>query len=230
MPNWTTNAVAMRTDDMEKVLTQGGIDFNRIRPMPADLDITEGSITRWAMNAAEARRRGDLEALEAAASEAGLPYRKAAVMGEHGRDMECETADDLADYGERYLSNLKNYGSASWYRWRIEHWGTKWNASTDHITRNGEYSVAVFWTAWDRPDRDMLLELAARCKADVWHEWAHEDYDGLHAERLKADGSWEPASPYLLFEDCWDDEPDLVFGAPTEWWTDDDVRALVTGE
>lgn len=46
-----------------------------------------------------------------------------------------------------------NYGFADWYEWRVEKWGTKWNAITDYTEEDVESNEICidFSTAWSAP-------------------------------------------------------------------------------
>lgn len=188
MPNWTTNIVAMRAEDMDKVLNaEGNFDFNLIRPMPESLNICEGSDADAAVKAAEARRRGDREAFDAAVAEARLPWRKP-PFATGMTFMECETPDQLADVGEVYIGNVEKYGARSWYDWCCDNWNTKWNACETHVEEHGPYKAAEFLTAWACPSLEMLKELAVRNGSPVWIEWADEDFDGVKCALLSPSG------------------------------------------
>ena len=52
MPNWTTNYLACHEDDLRSIVNdQGDVDFNLVAPMPEKLDITQGSVTDYALRA-----------------------------------------------------------------------------------------------------------------------------------------------------------------------------------
>lgn len=188
MPNWTTNIVAMRAEDMDKVLNaEGSFDFNLIRPMPESLNICEGSDADAAVKAAEARRRKDREAFDAAVAEARLPWRKP-PFDTGAAFMECETPDQLADIGEVYIGNVEKHGARSWYDWCYDNWNTKWNACETYVVDRGPYKVAAFQTAWACPSLEMLKELAVRNGSPVWIEWADEDFDGVKCALLSPSG------------------------------------------
>lgn len=188
MPNWTTSIVAMRAVDMDKVLNaEGSFDFNLIRPMPESLNICEGSDADAAVKAAEARRRKDREAFDAAVAEARLPWRKP-PFATNMTFMECETPDQLADVGEVYIGNVEKYGARSWYDWCYDNWNTKWNACETYVVDRGPYKVAAFQTAWACPSLEMLKELAVRNGSPVWIEWADEDFDGVKCALLSPSG------------------------------------------
>ena len=80
--------------------------------------------------------------------------------------------DDLCKRGLQYISNKVLYGATSWYDWRCDNWGTKWNAYDTEIP--GE-NLLVFTTAWGPPER-VIATLAERYPhTDIEHWWADED-------------------------------------------------------
>ena len=51
-----------------------------------------------------------------------------------------------------HKANIEKYGAPTWYEWRIEHWGTKWNACDAELTETGDGSLHIkFDTAWSFP-------------------------------------------------------------------------------
>ena len=48
--------------------------------------------------------------------------------------------------------NMKKYGAASWYDWRLENWGTKWDITDVYtLERDEGYAAFSFDTAWAPP-------------------------------------------------------------------------------
>jgi hypothetical protein len=58
----------------------------------------------------------------------------------------------MEEEADKYQRNLEKYGFRSWYDWRIEHWGTKWDVvNQDHkLVEPGCLEIG-FATAWDPP-------------------------------------------------------------------------------
>ena len=72
----------------------------------------------------------------------------------------------------------------TWYCWASLSWGTIFNACDTRVERYGRYAVVSFRTAWTEPNYVMLAELAQMCSMPVWYEYAHEDFDGIHAMKF----------------------------------------------
>ena len=148
MPNHISNLVRVqgKESDVQKFLTKvigkdkdwngeevDTFDFNRIIPMPVELDLkTESSEVIYFIE-------GTKPFPDWAESD---PEKKVQFLKEV----------------ELYKPNMAKYGAYTWYGWRREHWGTKWNSydffwvdegSTDE---DGNFTVSfMFNTAWSTP-------------------------------------------------------------------------------
>lgn len=156
MPNWCNNKLTIKCAtraecDAVQALVRGNadaFDFDRIVPMPKCLDI---------------EARGDADAaLAAYCLKNGLSLPKAARCL-HQRSLQdadeflvshCAEASkqDLA-YGKVIYDNLVQTGFKTWYEWRCEKWGTKWNADNSDVCVSLDGLEASYWfdTAWCAP-------------------------------------------------------------------------------
>lgn len=140
MPNWVRNIVWFSGDKGKiaelKALVKSNsneFDFNKIIPMPQELDMESGGKETVAIACAEARMRGKSTCSELskyAWLEKEMPF------------------DMWADLGDRYLKNKRQHGFTTWYDWCCHYWGTKWNAS--EVNWRTERCVC-FDTAWSAP-------------------------------------------------------------------------------
>ena len=64
----------------------------------------------------------------------------------------------------------------SWYSWRLENWGTKWNADSVSVSGNAmEGSVTYeFVTAWSPPDPWLACASEAFSEISFHHEFVEE--------------------------------------------------------
>lgn len=64
-----------------------------------------------------------------------------------------------------YNYNLNTYGFSNWYDWRVQEWGTKWNADclgSSYQEKDGKAVYIIsFSTAWSPPE-PVIRELAKR--------------------------------------------------------------------
>lgn len=75
-------------------------------------------------------------------------FRKFEALNDQRKDSIRRLADIAAD-------NIDKYGHATWYKWAIANWGTKWNAYDTVELNDG----VQFDTAWSTP-YPIILELS----------------------------------------------------------------------
>ena len=107
---------------------KSNFDFNKIIPMPEELDISDNSNTEF-FSKLEKYRLLDLAHI----------FRK-----------ECEKFEGTSfkSHAIAGLLNYLNYGYVSWYHWSIENWGTEWNSYKVEYLDNNKVK---FQTAWNFP-------------------------------------------------------------------------------
>lgn len=173
MPNWVKNIVRTSEETMikikEKYSTNGTLDFNKIIPMPKSLELTEGSITENAIFYAFIKKNDEQkkEIVKILKSTNEIFYENywdklmQYYKEGHFKDIENQASEYIPDktekelniktleeLGDTYISNIKNYGSITWYDWSVQHWGTKWGASRCQSNDN----TIIFETAWSTPE------------------------------------------------------------------------------
>ena len=177
MPNYVKNILSFDgdQDQVSRLFStiqgeNGLMDFDKLIPMPSELEIESGSRTA-----------------------AGFKKYMAflAVTGLH---TEMEPAY-LATYpeidreewelGKQAFYNLQNFGCPIWYEWRIRNWGTKWNASHGEVA-DGRLS---FLTAWNAPKPVMEKLAEMFLSITIHHVWADEDIGYNCGERAYKNGT-----------------------------------------
>lgn len=159
MPNWIANRLTIECDAkrLDEVLAylkgdNGVIDFNSIKRMPLELDVTDcsdGSI--------------------------GLEFVQSGQTVEEFKKFkgwDTERIEESVDLGLQYYSNIKKHGHKTWYGWRIEHWGTKWNASEPVMDSENEI---YFETAWAGVPELMSEVVALFPDVKFYYVYADED-------------------------------------------------------
>ena len=162
----------------------GSIDFNKIIPMPESLNMTEGSDTDHSIELY-------LTMVNPKTPNYGLPkveQKEFTKMVDQLNATQhfCRYEDDLSEEkikkllengvtlenGKKAIHNLIEYGSTTWYHWRIAHWGTKWGAY-DFGDEHNNY--IVFNTAWNcpLPVIDKLTQMYPDVKFEI--RYADED-------------------------------------------------------
>ncbi len=117
-------------------------DFDRLIPMPSEL---HGAIADFGR--AYKVYYGDAERILEYPWVKNLKIETVEQLRTHfDADPEHRTVADQCK------ANIEKYGAPTWYEWRCEHWGTKWNACDAAITDNADGSLHVqFDTAWSFP-------------------------------------------------------------------------------
>ena len=178
MPNHVTNILTFSGDpeSIWKMLDAikndedgyGSINFNKIIPMPPELNIESGSRTTDGLKAYSAF--AEIYALGQDPDKVDLlniPEDREKPFLEKRKDIDKKTWN----LGKAAFRNLQMFGAATWYSWCTKHWGTKWNAYD--CSHNGE--TLSFLTAWSAP-RPVLRELSRLYpEIEITHSWADED-------------------------------------------------------
>jgi len=59
----------------------------------------------------------------------------------------------VEDYAKRLVFKSTGHADDRWYDWRVNHWGTKWDAYDVVVTDDDPESVEIeFNTAWSPPE------------------------------------------------------------------------------
>lgn len=197
MPNNIINKVKFATDrsNYEKIMNFiktdqiGSFDFNKVIPMPEELNIECGSVTDRCIEIA-------LTAINPITPDYGvqkeeqcyfdeivkkLNYEKAfacyrTLLGRNEIDAALNLIDkepkEAIGIGQTAIKNMEQYGASTWYDWRILNWGTKWNAYNSELR---EDNTIEFQSAWNAPT-PVIRKLSLIFKrALITHEWADED-------------------------------------------------------
>ena len=166
----TANSAEELTDFLKSIGTEeSAIDFNQIVPMPKELKGTEESSTTD-MSIAYYLKQTNQEELLNKVMRFSYPIYK----------FDDKTEEELAELynvGKKYVDNYKNYGSATWYRWSLNNWGTKWNAYDVSLWVNEteDGAIITFDTAWSGvPD---LMNKLAKKFPNIYFEYKFADED-----------------------------------------------------
>jgi len=145
MPNWVTNILKFKGNSEAIAKMKGEIrgdgdqviDFHKILPLPKELAETT-SPTRIISQA-----EYDEQERRIATGELKEDEKKWGVM-------RCLTEELVKEYERKF-------GTADWYDWCVNNWGTKWNASNVSEIEGG----FKFDTAWSNPYK-LLVKLSEK--------------------------------------------------------------------
>lgn len=182
MPNHVTNIIEIKGNPARiKALFEavkndeyglGSIDFNKLTPMPLELDIEEGSRTTRGLKAYKDfievytfnGKKEDFDLLN-------IPEKSEQAFLRVRPDID-RTAWDL---GKQAFRNEQKYGAATWYKWRIRNWGTKWNAYGYEAGVHFDGKTLQFLTAGS-PPQPVIAKLSEMYPdLDFIHQFASED-------------------------------------------------------
>lgn len=191
MPNYCYNSIYFDGPDgaLEELLasSDSDVDFERVIPMPASLDEanTTGAseslaVMAWLMHGMDeptVERIKDAHGDEWEMYASQMPSfmtkddHAAEMVTDAKTKLEAMPPEQYADVyalGARVIDNLRLHGHASWYEWRIDNWGTKWNA----MDVEGEGNARSFTTAWSPPLPvfSRLAELSSVPFVATWSE------------------------------------------------------------
>jgi hypothetical protein len=167
------------------------LDFNKLIPMPEELNITDGSDTSLGLAITEAtgaakahcdRKLKDYRSYPWAVA-AGITTREDLLA--YAKD-KCPTAIAA---GRQAADNINKHGCATWYDWSIKNWGTKWNSYSFTIVRQAEeFCELRFDTAWSPPE-PVLRELSKRLPDLVLHVCCYDEGGGFALSGVFAAGN-----------------------------------------
>ena len=177
MPNYVKNILSFDGDpvQVDRLFStiqgeNGPMDFNKLIPMPSELEIESGS-----------RTAAGFKKYMAFLAVTGLHTEmEPAYLAAHP-----EIDREEWDLGKQAYQNIQKYGCPTWYEWRIQNWGTKWNASGAEVL-DGRLS---FLTAWDAPNPVMEKLSEMFPTVSIHHVWADEDIGHNCGERTYQNGA-----------------------------------------
>lgn len=195
MPNWTTNIIKCKIENLLKFLTitpegKWSFDFNKLIPMPKELDLESGTeeydaIACYFLAVDEQEKVHIKQILSSRSLFRGVSRTYMDEYLEIIRLLNCrdkydgEYPEELVELGKKCVSNIDKYGHPTWWEWTRENWGTKWNVGTEVDVSINEYIEACvsFETAWCVP-MGIVKKYAELCTDDEFHwEYRNEDPD-----------------------------------------------------
>ena len=252
MPNWVCNHLTITGANAQKtlqsVLTKNpesdygyDFDFNKITPMPKELNIIAGSVTNLALGLYLTSINPEVDYF--GSDKMGLfMFRKVcrelnemknntlnySMSPEEICSCEKRISDydnDIGDalrYGKQAFDNYLKYGAVDWYDWCCNNWGTKWNAQNTQLLDENSAEV-YFDTAWS-PVVKLLKKLSEKnpdCTFE--YEFAEEQAAILcgrvvfESGKIKSQEYYPDFSKaaYELFFSLWGEQEDFMFNDKT---------------
>ncbi|MBQ3020780.1 MAG: hypothetical protein IJD92_00985 [Bacilli bacterium] len=170
MPNWVKTIVKTKPDVLKDVLekysNEKGFSFDKVMPMPKDLEVErssrgeEGLMYLFIENDSGISKEKINEVYRSLNMFHSDIYResrfqKLAEKYDENKDkLEYTESVKLA---KQYISNYDKYGHADWYEWRCDKWGTKWDLTALDYNKD----TLIFETAWGFAG-NVILELSSK--------------------------------------------------------------------
>lgn len=187
MPNHITNQITFGSDSAALTAFQrmlhdmrmegqplGSFDFNKLLPMPGELNIECGSRTDAGLKLYTGFIRESAIVAEATMF-AAEDERTAAVAKLLAKWDAIEKNDpDTWALGEKAFRNIQKYGHPTWYEWCNQNWGSKWNAYQPRPLREDDHTM-VFYTAWASVPKIISLLSRKYPEQTITYRWADED-------------------------------------------------------
>ena len=220
MPNYVYNTVNIDGGfDGLDLFTDEHFDFNKIIPMPDELNIERGSINSvgmyflWKKTKDNIKKGIDTTKNAILLNNIEEVFEKTHSYMGNIKDIESRTTwydteekkENALKNGENYVNNYMKYGHSTWYEWRINNWNTKWNAMETHITDEAVY----FTTAWSPP-----VNVIKKLSEMVQGRYVYLNYEGEidpYGDLKFFNGELVEENYYMedypeLDDDCDDDE------------------------
>ena len=180
MPNWvrtrlTFNGEQSRIDELKAFVKsetkdESGelhtnlFDFNKVVPMPEELNIESGSSGDWGMRYLLLNAKSSFLWTD--------DDRSFMERMEKQKEENPDRFNNDVELGKKYLNNISKYGHTTWYEWHCSNWGTKWNAcEVDWVNDN----QVEFETAWSFCFP--IVEKLSQLFPDVAIEFSYADED-----------------------------------------------------
>lgn len=151
MPNHVQNRLKIvgKKQQVEEVLNaiKGDnevIDFNKIIPMPSELDIPSSSEGEIGLAVIKKKLGVNTNPLDD-------------VFSERFNEFADDVKERMINAGLTYLRNIIKYDCPTWYEWRRKHWNTKWNAYDTELKSDNEI---WFRTAWNNVAERIVRKLS----------------------------------------------------------------------
>jgi hypothetical protein len=200
--------------------------FNRVIPMPEELNITCGSDTNIGREVVAGNYKTVLAYPWVIKQMQDNKLSPAEINAMHHSreqflDWFAKHKPEVIELGKKVVTNIANHGYPTWYEWRIATWGTKWDAYSHKPGDNNADTVysCYFETAWS--PAFPILKAMSHAFPDLSFRMAYADEGGGFAgvAHCDSDGFVDEASDYRQI--CMDE-----FGHSEEDFDDDDDDEL----
>ena len=131
-------------------------------------------------------------------------------------------------YKERMAENLRLYGAEDWYRWHLDNWGTKWDASSTSVQQLDETNFNVqFHTAWSPPIDwfEKIIPMYPQLEFDLIFDEESQDYCG-RMTGIEGEVDLQVGKPYFTDEE----DNRVIYDMDEGKWKYEDSGQLIDDE
>ena len=166
MPNWVKTIVKTKADVLKDVLgkfsNEDGFSFEKVIPMPKELNIESGSRGQDGLMYLFLENDNDISkekinqvfrSLNPFHSDIYKEKRFKLVEEKYSENKGKPEYIESIKLAKQYISNYNKYGYANWYNWRCDNWGTKWDLSELGCNKD----TMIFQTAWGFAEKVIIV-------------------------------------------------------------------------
>ena len=136
--------------------------------------------------------------------------------------------EDDEQFKERMAENIRLYGAEDWYRWQIDNWGTKWDASSTCIEELDDNNFDLkFNTAWSPPIYwfEKVIPMYPQLEFDLIFDEESQDYCGRMTGR-EGEIDLQVGKPYFTDHE----EKRVIYDMSKGKWKYEDSGELIEDE
>ena len=170
MPNWVKTIVKTKPDVLKDILkkysNEDGFSFEKVIPMPKELDVERGSRGQDGLmylflendnGISKEKINQVFRSLNPFFSDIYKEKRFKMVEEKYSENKSKTEYNESVKLAKQYIYNYNKYGYADWYNWRCDNWGTKWDLTELDYNKD----TMIFQTAWNFAG-NVILELSRR--------------------------------------------------------------------
>ena len=131
-------------------------------------------------------------------------------------------------YKERMAENVRLYGAEDWYRWNIDNWGTKWDASSTCIEELDDNNFDLkFNTAWSPPIDwfEKIIPMYPQLEFDLIFDEESQDFCG-RMTGIEGEVDLQVGKPYFTDEE----DNRVIYDMDENKWKYEDSGQLIDDE
>ncbi len=240
MPNWIKNKIIVKNREVVDEIISSfttfneeykelEFDFNKIIPMPKDLEIEFSTKSDDGLLLYLTKINGNITYLGTKEDKLDtkeyndiitkinehLSNKRNLILNEEETKKILkkyhDNLEEIYEIGQKQVNNILQYDALNWYEWRIRNWGCKWNADKLEILDGCSFS---FETPWDPPLNVIIAMSKAKPHIKIAFLYADEDigshvgYMLLQGGKIDYKGRFKDQSSdaYELAHDLWGDD------------------------